>query len=162
MPSKTPTIEQLRIRLAETPVRLAALTKGLTPAQLHTPPGPEAWSANDVLAHLRACADVWGDHVLAILAEDKPTRQGVNPRTWINKTNYPNLKFQPSLRSFIKQRADLLAVLNAVPDAAWSRTATVMAWNMPYEPTALSFAERLTRHERTHIKQIEQIVRQGA
>ncbi|MBX3065222.1 MAG: DinB family protein [Anaerolineae bacterium] len=40
--------------------RLATITDGLTPAQLHTPPAADEWSINDVLAHLRSCADVWG------------------------------------------------------------------------------------------------------
>ena len=74
-----------------------------------------------MLAHLRACADVWGGHIEAILAEDKPTRQGVNPRTWINKTNYPNQKFQPSLRAFTKQRAELLAVIEPLPAKQFKR-----------------------------------------
>jgi hypothetical protein len=134
------------------------LTAGLSSAQLPAVPGPEEWSANDVLAHLRACADVWGGHIEAILAEDKPTRQGVNPRTWINKTNYPNQKFQPSLRAFTKQRAELLAVIEPLPAKAWSRTATVMAWNVPCQRTMMSFAEHLARHERTHLKQFKRIV----
>jgi hypothetical protein len=43
--------------LAATSPRLVALTANLTPAQLRTPPQPDEWSANDVLAHLRACAE---------------------------------------------------------------------------------------------------------
>ena len=46
--------------LAEMPSRIAVLTEGLTPAQLLAPPEPGEWSARDVLAHLRACADMWG------------------------------------------------------------------------------------------------------
>jgi hypothetical protein len=45
--------------LAATPPRITALTAGLGPAQLHTAPAPDEWSANEVLAHLRACADMW-------------------------------------------------------------------------------------------------------
>jgi hypothetical protein len=37
------------------------------PAELLATPGPDEWSANDVLAHLRACSDVWGGHIAAIL-----------------------------------------------------------------------------------------------
>jgi hypothetical protein len=53
------TIEQILTNLAETPARLYGLTEGLTPAQLLEPPEPDEWSARDVLAHLRACADMW-------------------------------------------------------------------------------------------------------
>ena len=53
------TIAQNLTLLAATPARLTDLTAGLTPAQLLTPPAPDVWSARDVLAHLRACADMW-------------------------------------------------------------------------------------------------------
>jgi uncharacterized damage-inducible protein DinB len=60
VPDRSLTIEQILTMLAATPLRIVALTAGLAPAQLHTPPAHGQWSANDVLAHLRACADMWG------------------------------------------------------------------------------------------------------
>ena len=145
-------------RLSETPRRIAALTAGMSAAQAQRSPSPDEWCVNDVLAHLRACADVWGGHIEAILAEDEPARQGVNPRTWIKRTNYPDQPFASSLRSFTRQRAKLLALLEPLPESDWSRSATVMAWNIPNRRTMRSFAEHLARHERTHLKQIEHIV----
>jgi hypothetical protein len=159
MPSKRLTIEQVLTQLTETPKRIAELTAGVTPALLRLSPGPDEWSANEVLAHLRACGDVWGDHIAAILAEDRPTRQGINPRTWIEKTAYRELDFQRSFRSFRAQRAKLLAVLQPLPREDWSRTATVMGWGMANERTLVSYAEHLARHERPHVKQIARIVR---
>ncbi|MEO8955385.1 MAG: hypothetical protein ABI396_06075 [Ktedonobacteraceae bacterium] len=67
MPSKSLTTEQVLTLLAETPPRIAALTAGLAPAQLQTTPNHDGWSANDVLAHLRACADVWGNCIVAMI-----------------------------------------------------------------------------------------------
>ena len=84
--------------LAEAPPRLAALSDGLAPAALQTRPTPDVWSATEVLAHMRACADVWGNCIAAMLKEDTPTLRAINPRTWIKQTNYPALDFQPSLR----------------------------------------------------------------
>ena len=52
-------IEQALKSLAETPHRLAPASSGLENAQLQTKPDETSWSANDILAHLRACADVW-------------------------------------------------------------------------------------------------------
>ena len=110
MRSQSLTAEQVLTLLAETPTRIAALTADLAPAQLHTPPNHDEWSANDVLAHLRACADVWGNCIVAMIAEDTPTLRAVNPLTWIKKTDYLELAFRTSLRSFATQRADLQAV----------------------------------------------------
>ena len=152
--------KQILTILAQTPPRISALTAGLAPAQLRTAPNPDAWSANDVLAHLRACGDVWGTNIMTMLAEHTPTLRGVNPRAWIKKTDYRELEFRPSLRSFATQRADLLAVLEPLPPEGWSRTATVtgMIAGQVFERTVLYYAQWLARHERPHLKQIERIV----
>ena len=104
---------------------ISFLTEGLPPAQLTNPPKPGEWSVRDVLAHLRACADMWGKYIVVILNEDHPTFKAVNPTTWIKKMNYLEQKFQPSLHAFTAQRAELVALVNPLPPEAGSRTATV-------------------------------------
>lgn len=79
MPSKSLTIEQVLTLLKEAPPRIAAHTESLASTQLHTPLEPAEWSINEVLAHLRSCADVWGNCIMSILAADWPTIQAVNP-----------------------------------------------------------------------------------
>lgn len=150
--------EQVLTILAATPARLAVLTAGLAPAQLHTPPGPDEWSANDVLAHLRACADMWGNCIAAMIAEDRPTLRAVNPRTWIKKTDYLDQDFQPSLQAFAARRTDLLAILEPLPPEGWRRAATVTGAGKALERTVHFYAQWLARHERPHVKQIERIV----
>lgn len=157
MSGKSLTTEQVLTLLAEAPLRLAALTADLTPVQLHTPLGLNEWSANDVLAHVRSCADVWGKCILTIIAEDTPTIRAVNPTTWIKQTNYPELEFQTSLRSFAAQRAELLAVLQPLPDESWLRKATVTGAGKVLERTMLFYMQWLARHERTHVKQIKRL-----
>ncbi|HEX5167131.1 MAG TPA: DinB family protein [Thermomicrobiales bacterium] len=152
------TVEQVLPLLAATPQRIVAATDGLAPMQLRTAPEHDDWSANDVLSHLRSCADVWGDCIATILAEERPTIRAIDPRTWMKQTNYPLLEFQPSLQEFLAQRADLLAVLERLTPDDWSRGATVTGAGAPLERTVLSYAQRLARHERSHIKQIQRIV----
>ena len=159
MSSRPLTIEQILTMLAQGPPRLVALTAGLAPAQLRIPPNPGEWSANEVLAHLRSCADVWGDCIRAILAQDRPTLRAVNPRTWIKKTDYLDQEFQPSFQAFARQRTELLAVLEPLPPEAWSRAATVTGAGKPLERTVFSYAEGLAIHERPHLKQIGRIVK---
>ncbi len=159
VPNKSLTIEQALILLEETPRRLGAHTAGLAPAQLKAKPDSDDWSANDVLAHLRACADVWGSCMKAMIAEDAPTLRAVNPRSWIKKTDYLELEFRPSLRCFAQERADLLAALESLPREGWSRTATVTGSGKVLERTVLFYGRWLAGHERTHVKQIERIVK---
>ena len=63
-----------------------------------------------MLAHLRACADVWGDCIVAMITQDTPTLRAVDPRTWIRQTDYLAQDFEPSLHAFATQRTALLAV----------------------------------------------------
>jgi hypothetical protein len=158
VPDRQLTTEQILTLLAEAPPRIAALTAGVTPAQLRTIPNHDGWSANDVLAHVRACADVWGGCITAMIAEDRPTLRAVNPRSWIKKTEYRGLEFRPSLRSFTKQRADLFAVLEPLPHKAWSRSATVTGAGAVLVRTVHFYAQWLATHERTHVKQIARMV----
>ena len=152
------TIAQNLTLLAATPARIANMTKGLTSTQLRLPPEPRAWSARDVLAHLRACSDMWGKYIAVILREDRPTFKAMNPTTWIKKTNYLEQEFEPSLQGFTTQRAELLAVLKPLPPKAWSRTATVTGAGKPRERTVQTYARWLANHEQSHLKQIERIV----
>ncbi len=157
--SQSLTIEEVMAILPATPARIAALTEGLTRAQLHTSPETDSWSANDVLAHLRACHDVLGGSVLRILAEDHPTWKGMNPRAWLKKTDYPDWEFQPAFEAFTEQRAELLAVLEPLPAEAWLRTATVIGMiGETYERTALYFGDWMTGHERAHLKSLPRII----
>ena len=157
MPYAPLPIERILPMLAASPARIAELTRGLTPEQLRAAPAPDEWSANDVLAHLRACADVWGGCIRTILSEDRPTFKAVNPRAWITKTDYLDLDFQQSLRAFTTQRADLLAVLEPLSPTGWARDATVTGAGKPLTRTVLYYADSLAVHERPHLKQIARI-----
>lgn len=157
MPGKTPTISEILNLLAATPVRIAETVAGLSEAQLHTCPAGDEWSANDILAHLRSCADVWGSCIAAIIAENNVTLKAVNPTTWIAKTNYRDIEFLPSLQAFTAQREALLALLNSLPPDVWEHKATVTRAGKPLARTVFSYAKWLAHHERPHIKQIQRI-----
>lgn len=159
MPEKELPIEEVLSLLATAPPRIAKVTAGLTDAQLQTAPHPGEWSANEVLAHLRSCADVWGSCIATILKEDKLTIRAMNPRTWIDRTDYLEQKFQPSLKAFAGQRAELLARLESLQPKAWARAATITGAGKPLQRTVRSYAQWMATHERPHVKQIERIVK---
>ena len=138
--------------------RIATLTAALSPAQLRTRPASDEWSINDILAHLRACADMWGEAIEIILREDEPTIRAVNPRHWIRQTDYPDLAFAPSFATYFTQREALLATLRPLPPEAWQRSATVTGAGAPLTRTIHFYAAWLASHERAHVKQIGRIV----
>jgi hypothetical protein len=155
MREESPPTAQVLSGLASTPPRIATLTAGLGPDQLRAAPAPGEWSANEVLAHLRACADMWGGCILAIITQDRPTLRAVNPRTWIKQTDYLEQEFQPALQAFTRQRADLLAMLEPLAEEDWARSATITGAGKVLERTVMTYAGWLARHERPHLKQIE-------
>ena len=159
MYDKKLTIEQNLAMLAATPSRIADLTQPLSPVQLLTPPEPGQWSARDVLAHLRACSDMWGKYIVLILNEDRPTFKVVNPTTWIKQTDYLEQEFQRSFQAFTAQRADLLDLLRPLPAESWLRTATVIGAGKPRERTVYTYAQWLANHEQSHMRQFERIVK---
>ena len=153
------TAEQSLSWLAEAPQRIAELTADVTPAQLRTRPNPDEWSANDVLAHLRSCADTWGNTILRMIDEDRPAVRAMAPDRWLKQTDYRELEFEPSFREFVAQRAKLLAALEALPPEGWLRTGTLTGAGKPLPRVVNLEASELARHDRQHVKQIAQIVK---
>jgi len=144
-------IEEALQRLTETPGRIATATEAMTAGQLQHRPDAKTWSANDILAHLRACADVWGETIESMLQEDEPTLRHISPRTYMRKTDYPQLLFEESFQAFVKQRDDLLQTLIGLEFADWSRGALIK----DRRHTVFTQARRMALHEATHNEQLE-------
>ena len=162
MPSSGLTPDQALMILRATPGRLAEVTSGAAAADLRAAPAPGEWSAVEVLAHLRACADVWGGYVDLMTTTDVPTFKAVNPTTWIQRTDYRDQDFLSSLQAFAEQRLRLLAVLDPLPAEGWSRTALVTGAGPATERTLLSYLDRMARHERTHVRQVARLITRPA
>lgn len=158
MPRRVWSREEILTKLAQGPPRIAAAAAGASLAQLHTAPATGEWSANSVLAHLRACADVWGDAVRLLVREDNPTFRAINPRTWLRKTDYLDLDFPISLAAFTAQRVELLAFLEPLPAEAWRRHGTATGAGRPLVRTVYYYAEAIASHEQAHLKQIERVM----
>jgi len=159
MTDKYLSIENILTILRETPSRLANLTAGLDSAHLQKSLSDGEWSVSEVLAHLRACNEVWGGYyIMTILSQENPTITAINPRTWIKTTDFFEQEFQFSLRTFTKQRKKLLAVLAPLPPQDWTRTNILIGAGKPLSQTLISHADGLARHERAHLKQIERTI----
>lgn len=161
-PDEAAETEQILAQLSQTPRRIHDLAQGHAQQRLQTRPDPEAWSANDILAHLRACADVWGKSIQVMIAQDHPTLRYVSPRTRMKKTNYASLDFQVSLQAFAEQRAELVKVLRSLNAAGWSRGATFTGTTRGRDATVLSYARRLAEHEREHCEQLATLLKSSA
>jgi hypothetical protein len=148
-----PEIELVLAALANTPKEIARIARGYDAAQLRRPPSPEAWSARDIMAHLRACADVWGGSIDRMVTEDHPRFRYVSPRGWMKKSGYLDHDFHASLQAFSDARAALLGTLRSLDPDGWSRGATLTGTTRS-DPTVLDYAKRMADHEVRHIDQL--------
>lgn len=153
-------IEQLLALLTVAPSRLDSMNQSIDDERLNFKPDETSWSANEILAHVRANAEVWGKSILAMIGQDHPTLRYVSPRSWMRKTNYHKQDFHESLHTFTQQRANLLKSLKALNQADWSRGATFTATTRGREATILSYVQRMTDHERQHVEQLEVLLKQ--
>ncbi len=111
------------------------------------------WTLAAVLAHLRACNDVLGGNMVRIAEEDNPAWRGMSPRTWQRRSGYHDWEFEPAVREFDRGRAELLAVLDPLPPAAWKRTATVtVPPKKVFEYSIRYYGDWLAAHERAHLR----------
>jgi hypothetical protein len=139
--------------------RVAALTSGLSDAQLRTPPEPGEWSAVDLLAHLRASQDVLGRNITRIVQEERPAWRRLSPREWQRKSGYNGSDFAPAFEAFSAGRAELLPFLDSMRTADWERVAVVtVAPGRTLEQTARFFGDWLAGHERDHLEQLERAI----
>lgn len=152
----TPTeIESVLKQLAATPRHLASVSRGKGQTRLHAKPGEGVWSPNEILTHLRICADVWGKSIWLMMTQNHPTLRYVSPRSLLKKTNYLELEFTASLNAFTQQRKELLKSLKALPHKDWLQGATFTATTRGREQTIFSYAQRMANHESGHCEQIE-------
>lgn len=145
--------------LQQMPTQIARVVRGCTVERLHEMPARDAWSARDILAHLRACAEVWGRSIDRMLAEERPTIRHVSPRGWIRRTDYLDQTFRDSLRAFTQGRDALCGQLRELDVAGWVRSAKFTGTTLGRDGTVLSYARRIADHERGHLDQLRRTVR---
>lgn len=142
--------------LSHSPSRIDASIGDLSDQELASRPEEGEWSPLELLGHLRACADVWGDiRIDRMLSEAEPTMRALNPMTWIRETDYYRITFRTSLAAFCVQREALLDRLRSTTPADWERGGIFTGGGAPRRYTVHTEADALARHERAHLKQIE-------
>lgn len=141
--------------LAETSLHIAELTNGTEDSVLQGKHDKQSWSVNDILAHLRSCADLWTHSIYAMLAEKEPALPDINERKWAKITGYADAPFAESFQAFSLQRENLVRVLKALPLEAWEKSAIIFG----RKHTVFTQARRLAKHEMEHLEQIKSLLK---
>jgi len=146
--------------LTQGPFRIEKATSGFQSARLCLRSEAEPWSVSDILAHLRACSDVWGNSIIAMITQDNPTRRYVSPRSWMRKPKYQDQEFAAALESFTQERQKLVETLADLDETGWVRRGTFTGTSpRQRDQTVWSYSERIVNHEQPHLDQIESLLR---
>jgi hypothetical protein len=151
-------IEKYLRVLSETPQRIQQAVNGVEEVRLLLQAGEKSWSVNEILAHLRSCADLWTYSIYAMLAEKEPAFSDINERKWAKVTRYADLSFADSFQAYSLQRANLLRILKALPFESWEQSALIAE----HKHTVFTQTRRMAKHEAEHIEQIENLLRTAA
>jgi len=157
-----PTTEDIKLileLLKNGPVRIERATRGVQAARLNLRTDKEPWSVGDILAHLRACSDVWESSIHTMIMEDNPIRRYVSPRSWMRRPKYRDQEFGAALEAFAREREMLVKTLAGLDEAGWARRGTFSGTSpRRREQTVWSYSERIVNHEQPHLDQIESLL----
>ena len=153
------TTEQMLALLRDNPPAMAALTVGLTPDQLKQRTDVDQWSLLDLLAHVQATSDGWGAAIGRVLGHAGLIARTPAIEPYLAKRTPATGEYAPAFRDYERQRKRLLTVLTPMTAADWQCTAPGSRTKAERAKTVQLFAQRLVRHEQTHLKQARRIVR---
>jgi DinB superfamily len=109
-------------RLERTPSDLARLVRGHTDATLSRRPAPEAWSAKEVVCHLRDAEAHLRGWIRAMLADDDPAlAETATADQWAEERQYASDHAGAAWQAFSERRDETLELLRGLDDAAWQR-----------------------------------------
>jgi hypothetical protein len=146
-------IQESLLTIRQGPERIRLATRHLDEKRLVTPLEPKAWSAVQILAHLRAGADVWSYSIYAMLTLDKPEMADIHPRDWDKMQGYGRLSFAENLEAFTIERRNLVRILESLSFDDWGREGRFLGKLNVH--SIFSQSQRLALHELDHCQQLE-------
>jgi uncharacterized damage-inducible protein DinB len=146
-------INRILALLRQAPPRLEKATRGFQSPRLDLRTDEEPWSVRDILAHLRACSDVWGSRIITMITQDNPTMRYVSPRSWMRKPKYRDEAFDAALESFTQERQKLVKTLEDLDETSWARRGTFTGTSpRQRDQTVWRYSERIVNHEQPHLE----------
>lgn len=135
--------------LARTPQKIASVLGRVPEAAWRSRPEPTAWSAHEVLAHLRDAQGVLEQRVGLILERDDPALEAQMVWSW-NREERPATTGEV-LAAYHASRERVLARLRAAPAEAWWRTGRHGEFGRLTLTQQVSY---FAAHETTHLRQL--------
>jgi len=163
--------DDLLTRLALTPQTMAAVVRGGGDDQLRRRPAERAWSATEIVCHLRAVDGLFQVRFHTILALVDPPilvfgaspddlvawRIGgavghpLDPDRWAEDRQYRRADTAAAVAAFARRRGEIVTLLSGLGPREWERGGIhLRRGRLPLA----EWASRLARHDDTHLDQL--------
>lgn len=140
-------LQTLNNLLQKLPARLEALPADAVEGKL-----PGSWSQKEVLGHLLDSASNNHQRIVRGQLEDNPAMPGYDGPAWVSLHAYQKRHWHELIGTWEALNRQLLAVAEAVPKSAWSRTCTIG----DSTPLTLQFVfEDYLHHMREHLEHMK-------
>jgi uncharacterized damage-inducible protein DinB len=143
------------VRMARTADDLAAAVAGHSQAALTARPSAEAWSATEVVCHLRDIEEFYLGRIKLILANQEPTLVLLDPDRWAKDRQYRRNDLAEALATFREARAETLAFLAGLAADQWERRAT---HPIRGPITVRNIVHSMAKHDQVHLAQLERAI----
>jgi hypothetical protein len=147
-------IAKVKDLLADTPVKLARLSKSLPVEWLRQPLGSGERSLTEDLAHLINCEALSSEAIYLALLADEPLFIDIHPERQLGKLlRYDLLPFSELLAYFKLRRTVLLCVLDSLTEDQWSRS--IREAGKKRKESVYWRARSIAMHELEHLSDLE-------
>ena len=154
---KGPPVEESLARLARTPDDLAAVIASADDTALSRRPSAHAWSAKEIVCHVRDTEEPFLAFFQAMLERDEPRYDdGGAPERWVDDRQYRRNDTAEALETFRRRRAESLAFLRHLTPAQWARRGIHAARGTL---TLAQFAGLLATHDMDHVDQLRRALK---
>jgi hypothetical protein len=152
---------QLVDRYKEGTSVFAEALEGITDGELDARPGPEEWTAREVVHHMADSEMTSAIRLRRLIAEDAPRIQGYDQEEYAHRLFYAERPIEPSLEAVSAARRTTGDILDRLTDEQWARGGThtesgpygVEAWLEIYADHAHDHANQIRRaREAAHLR----------
>jgi hypothetical protein len=134
-----------------TPGDLAAAIDGQPAAVLARRPAEKAWSAKEIVCHLRDVEEFYLDRIKILLINDEPPLILLEPDRWAEDRQYLRHDVGEALRAFRLRREDTLEFLVSLRADEWSRGGMHPLLG---RITVGKIVRSMPRHDQAHLDQL--------
>jgi hypothetical protein len=131
----------------------AEALEGITDGELDARPGPEEWTAREVVHHMADSEMTAAIRLRRLIAEDAPTIQGYDQEDYAQRLFYAERPIDASVGAVAAARQTTAEILDRLDEQQWARGGThtesgpygVKAWLEIYAAHAHDHADQIRR-----------------